>query len=305
MELRHLRYFVVCADVSSFSEAAEILYTTQPNVSKVIRSLEEELGFQLFIRAKKGIQLTEKGKYMYQYANNALANIEQMSSFSKKGMVKELLISSNPSSWMAACFAGFYNKYAKEDILFQLYSANVTEIIRRLSEYRDEIGFVYVMKNQKTAFQYALDKNRLEFKRLDESCAALYMGERHPQYHETDINKINWQEIELVQNYTEELAATNYWRLKKCEDEDFTELHVKVVTNSDCVVEQLLSTTKLANISSSYLTNILDERNYHGVPVYEKENRVWFGYIKRKEKELSLWAERYVEYVKQQIRKKL
>lgn len=45
MKLRHLRCFVVCADVNSFSEAAEILYTTQPNVSKVIRSLEEELGF--------------------------------------------------------------------------------------------------------------------------------------------------------------------------------------------------------------------------------------------------------------------
>ena len=39
LEVKELQYFVVCADLSSFSRAAEVLYTTQPNVSKVIRSL--------------------------------------------------------------------------------------------------------------------------------------------------------------------------------------------------------------------------------------------------------------------------
>ena len=46
LEVKELQYFVVCADLSSFSRAAEVLYTTQPNVSKVIRSLEEKLGLQ-------------------------------------------------------------------------------------------------------------------------------------------------------------------------------------------------------------------------------------------------------------------
>ena len=50
LEVKELQYFVVCADLSSFSRAAEVLYTTQPNVSKVIRSLEEKLGFEVFER---------------------------------------------------------------------------------------------------------------------------------------------------------------------------------------------------------------------------------------------------------------
>lgn len=205
---------------------------------------------------------------MYQYASNILINVEQMNSFFKKGIEKELL--------------------------FQLYSANVADIIRRLCEYRDEIGFVYIMKNQKTIFQYTLEKNQLEFKLLEESCAILYLGEQHPQYNETDISQINWQEIELVQNYTEELEEANYWKLKNSAGENLSGLHIKVVTNSDCVVEQLLSTTKLANISSGYLTNNLDERNYHGIPVYGKENKIWFGYIKRKEKE---WLHNLKEWI--------
>ena len=43
MELKQLEYFMVTCEKGSFNKAAECLYTTQPNVSKVISSLEKEL----------------------------------------------------------------------------------------------------------------------------------------------------------------------------------------------------------------------------------------------------------------------
>ena len=36
MEIKQLKYFVVAADIGSFSEAAKVLYTTQSSISKVI-----------------------------------------------------------------------------------------------------------------------------------------------------------------------------------------------------------------------------------------------------------------------------
>ena len=48
MELRQLEYFMITCEKGSFNQAAECLYTTQPNVSKVISSLEKELGRPLF-----------------------------------------------------------------------------------------------------------------------------------------------------------------------------------------------------------------------------------------------------------------
>ena len=68
LEVKELQYFVVCADLSSFSRASEVLYTTQPNVSKVIRSLEEKLGFEVFERDNRGIKLTRRGRQAYEYA---------------------------------------------------------------------------------------------------------------------------------------------------------------------------------------------------------------------------------------------
>ena len=56
MDLKQLQYFVVCAQTGSFSDAAKVLYSTQPSVSKVVKALEDALGMQLFERLPRGIQ---------------------------------------------------------------------------------------------------------------------------------------------------------------------------------------------------------------------------------------------------------
>lgn len=61
MDLKQLQYFVVCAQTGSFSDAAKVLYSTQPSVSKVVKALEDALGMQLFERLPRGIRLTSAG----------------------------------------------------------------------------------------------------------------------------------------------------------------------------------------------------------------------------------------------------
>ena len=53
MELKQLEYFMVACEKGSFNQAAECLYTSQPNVSKVIGMLEQELGRALFERTSR------------------------------------------------------------------------------------------------------------------------------------------------------------------------------------------------------------------------------------------------------------
>ena len=61
MDIRALKYFVKVADEKSFLRASEKLFTTQPNVSRTIKQLEEELNVQLFIRHGKGVSLSQAG----------------------------------------------------------------------------------------------------------------------------------------------------------------------------------------------------------------------------------------------------
>jgi len=77
MELRHLQYFIAVAEELNFSRAAERLHMAQPPLSQQIRQLEEELGFQLFHRTKRQVQLTAAGQVFFREAKAILGQVEQ------------------------------------------------------------------------------------------------------------------------------------------------------------------------------------------------------------------------------------
>ena len=57
-----LQVFAVAAETENFSETARHLHLSQPAVSQRIRSLERQLGLQLFRRSGRGVALTSAGR---------------------------------------------------------------------------------------------------------------------------------------------------------------------------------------------------------------------------------------------------
>ena len=111
MYLRQLQYFITVADKKSINKSAQILYTTQPNVSKVISSLEKELDIKLFDRSNRGVKLTNNGKEVYDYANEILKNHKMILSLNKEKSRQTLNISSYPSNVMSEVICDYYNSY--------------------------------------------------------------------------------------------------------------------------------------------------------------------------------------------------
>ncbi len=72
MRMEQLKYFAEVARAHSIAIASEKLFVTQPAISIAIKNLEEELGCQLFIRSKNGIQLTDMGVQLLGSIENIL-----------------------------------------------------------------------------------------------------------------------------------------------------------------------------------------------------------------------------------------
>ena len=68
MNIESCREFIELAQCLNFTEAAENLNITQPALSKHMLALEKEFGIELLDRGKKGVQLTEGGRILFESA---------------------------------------------------------------------------------------------------------------------------------------------------------------------------------------------------------------------------------------------
>ncbi|AUZ85236.1 LysR family transcriptional regulator [Methylophaga nitratireducenticrescens] len=76
MDTEFVRTFLKIVDTGSFISAAKSLHLTQAAVSRRIRSLEEYMGCELFVRNRSGASLTASGRRFLQYGVNIVQTLE-------------------------------------------------------------------------------------------------------------------------------------------------------------------------------------------------------------------------------------
>ena len=301
MDLRQLQYFVVCAQTGSFSDAAKILYSTQPSVSKVIKSLEDTLGMQLFERLPRGIRLTVQGQKVYHYACKITNEIDVLENMASRGMTKWIRISMNPSSWFANQFVDFYNETYEKNYHFQLTTAGVRSVMERVRDYMDDIGFVYILSHQKENFLHELDRNKLQFVSLYETDVVFYPGKLTELYN-TEKKRVSLEDLDgnrFIQNYQDE-----FFDIGSVQDGSFRwkDLDISVLTNSDYIMEKMLKNSRVSNVSGSYLSE--NKRGTTpGISLDMNENKVIFGYITHKGEKLDESVEEFLSFLKVRLQK--
>lgn len=137
MKLRNLQALVEVARQGGFSPAAKTLFTTQPNVSKAVRQLEDELGVALFDRVGHRCQLTEAGRIVYRRTQAILAESDDMIAELddlrglRRGLLRLGLPLFGSSVLFAPVFALFRSRYPGVDIsLVEHGSRRLEELLR-------------------------------------------------------------------------------------------------------------------------------------------------------------------------------
>lgn len=78
MNTQQLFYLTEIERTRSISQAADNLFMSQPNLSRVLKETEDSLGFAIFQRTRRGVQPTEKGSAFLRHAKNILREAEFM-----------------------------------------------------------------------------------------------------------------------------------------------------------------------------------------------------------------------------------
>lgn len=84
MELHQIRYALSVAKERSFTRAAERLHVSQSAVSAQVRLLESEIGFPIFRRGTRGVELTESGRTFLHEAERIIADLLNLSATAQR-----------------------------------------------------------------------------------------------------------------------------------------------------------------------------------------------------------------------------
>ncbi|WP_448003067.1 LysR family transcriptional regulator [Agromyces bauzanensis] len=101
MDLRLLRYFLAVCEAGTSHGAAAAVRVAQPSLSRQIRRLEQDLGFELFERSARGLSLTAAGRRFLPVAEDLLARASQAASTARsiaRGTVSDLTVVAAPTT---------------------------------------------------------------------------------------------------------------------------------------------------------------------------------------------------------------
>jgi len=301
MDLKQLQYFVVCAQTGSFSDAAKVLYSTQPSVSKVVKALEDALGMQLFERLPRGIRLTVQGQKVYQYASRITNEISVLENMASHGMTKWIRVSLNPSSWFANQFVDFYNETYEKNYHFQLTTAGVRSVMDRVRDYVDDIGFVYILSQQKENFLHEISRNKLQFVPMYETDVVFYPG-KETELCDSGKSKVELKDLDgvrFIQNYQDE-----FFDIGSVHEESFQwkDIDISVLTNSDYIMEKMLKNSRVSNVSGSYLSENKTGTT-PGIPLDMGDSKVLFGYIVHKGEKIDESVQELIDFLVARLHK--
>ena len=146
MESARCKAFIESVDKGSFRAAAEALGYTPSAVSQLVSALEKDLGINLLIRTKKGVQLTPEGKRLVPIVRSYLARELEMYQLATelKGInIGELTISAYPSvatTWLPEIVRRFQDDYP--GIQISIREGIRPEIFSHLEDHSADMGFL-------------------------------------------------------------------------------------------------------------------------------------------------------------------
>ncbi|MBQ9210819.1 MAG: LysR family transcriptional regulator [Clostridia bacterium] len=179
MNILHLKYVVSIAENGSINKAAEELHVAQPNLSRVIKDMESNLGIVFFRRTSKGMLLTPDGERFIGQARKILEQVDEMEKMYTSGLpTKQTFSLSAPrASYISDAFSSFSRSLSDDNAELYYHEANALQAIKNIQEVGYNLGIIRYAANYDKYFKIMLEEKNLEYDLIAEFKYVLVMHE--------------------------------------------------------------------------------------------------------------------------------
>lgn len=299
MTLQQLHYAITISETGSLNKAAEILYIAQPSLTGSMHELEKELGITIFHRSGRGVSLTSDGLEFITYARQVYHQYETlMSKYGKLGKRKKKFgVSTQHYSFAVKSFVEMVKQFNTEEYEFAIRETKTKDVIDDVITSKSEIGILYLSDFNRKAIEKLLRTNNLEFHKLIECSAYVYLWKGHPLagnqlicFEElADYPCLSFEQgVSGSFYFAEEILSTNeYPRMIKATDR--------------ATMLNLMIGLKGYTLCSGIICEELNGSDFIAVPFKTDEDTVGskmeIGYIVKKNMILSSMGELYIKEI--------
>lgn len=300
MTLQQLRYILTISEAGSLNKAADLLYVAQPSLTSSVQELEREIGITVFTRSGRGVSLTNDGAEFLLYARQIYSQYESLLEKYEKGgnLKKKFGVSTQHYSFAVKAFVEMVKAHDTSKYEFAIRETKTRDIIDDVSMLKSEIGILYLYDFNRKAISKLLTANNLEFHKLIDCQAYVYLWRGHPLAKERSIDFSQLADYPCLSfeqgdnssfYFAEEILSTNEYprTIKACDRATMLNLMVGLNGYTLC---------------SGIICEELNGTDFIAVPFQADElnpnSAMEIGYITKKNSILSKMGVLYIEEIK-------
>jgi DNA-binding transcriptional LysR family regulator len=272
------------------NEAAKKLFVSQPNLSAVVKELEEEAGIPIFIRSNRGIVVTPEGEEFLGYAKQVVEQYRLLEHRYMDAESKKIFsVSMQHYSFAVRAFVEMVKSVGMEEYEFAVHETQTSQVIENVRNMKSELGVLYLSSFNEAVLQKLFKEYDLVFEELFACDTYVYLWHQHPL---AGKSVIAMEELETYPCLMFEQGKNNSFYFA---EEMMSTYDYKRIIRADDRATMLNLMVGLGGytLCSGIICEELNGDEYIAVPLKESE-KMHIGYIRHKGVKVSRLGEIYI-----------
>lgn len=261
MTFEQIKYVLEVESTGSINRAASKLFVTQSALSMAIKSLEEEVGYRIFLRTNRGVVPTPSGRSLIAYLRSINIQLDQINKLSYKGNhpnTKSFVIATDGFTCCSMICSILLKKYGSVGLQVEIYSSYGDQSRILVAERFAEVGLTRIWSCNQQIELRQMRTLGIDFHPLFEGDLAIKVGPGSPLYYDRDLE------------YVTPDIISEYPRVKyDCEERgplaNLTNLGIKenkapILTSSRAVINDMLAYSDAYYIETDLPENMVCKR---------------------------------------------
>lgn len=298
MRMEQIEQLLEIVECGSIGKAAQKLYVQQPNLSMVVKSIEEEFHQPIFYRTPSGVRLTPFGKDFMAFAKPFYQQYQMLREIGQNNLsspIEEFNVCSHHMTIARWAFSELCTVYSNRAVRMRMANVSFEDIPSSVASHQYDIGILGLVKSQSRLLLKIFASLGVEFVPLGNAAFSIIVGNNHPFVKD----QVRFVSLDMCKMYPFVLYRPMEVYLRALESYQRLMNHHSLIDVPDYVlVQDIMRQGKAFSVGPlKYMYSARFSPQEHTLvelPFEDRSAELCFGYVKRRNETLSEMGKEYV-----------